>query len=284
MRNDFGALILSSRRANRVKTVKSLLDAGYTGKWYIVIDDEEEQAEEYKKNFGDKVVVFHKRKYYDMTDTMDNFSIKRAVVYARNASFDVAKKLNLKYFVQLDDDYESFGYRKLDKRLWKTVLKEIRVKQGIDGLFSAMVEFLTRSNAASISFAQGGDLMGGVKTYVNRLSRKCMNTMFCRTDNPVSYMGTTNEDVTAYVLHGSCGNIFMCVYEIAVHQGRTQAYSGGLTETYLASGTYVKSFYSLMAVPSAVKVGVINSTHPRIHHKINWNYCVPKILNECYKK
>ena len=32
--------------------------------------------------------------------------IDRAIVYARNACFDLAKDLGITYFIQLDDDYD----------------------------------------------------------------------------------------------------------------------------------------------------------------------------------
>lgn len=67
-------------------------------------------------------------------------------------------------------------------------------------------------------------------------------------------------------------------------QLQTQSNSGGNTEAYKTMGTYVKSFYSVMAAPSCCKVSILGTTHPRIHHKIDWNKAVPKILHERFKK
>ena len=41
MRNDFVVFILSHGRANSLVTVDSLNRCGYTGKWYIILDDED---------------------------------------------------------------------------------------------------------------------------------------------------------------------------------------------------------------------------------------------------
>ena len=41
MRNDFAVLILSHGRPNNIKTIKALENANYTGKYYIVIDNED---------------------------------------------------------------------------------------------------------------------------------------------------------------------------------------------------------------------------------------------------
>ena len=62
---------------------------------------------------------------------------------------------------------------------------------------------------------------------------------------------------------------------------------GGMTELYLDSGTYIKSFYSVMYCPSSVQVGTLidhRSPHPRLHHKINWSRTAPKIISEKHRK
>ena len=44
MRDDFAVMILTHGRADRVYTLKSLRKGGYTGKVYIVIDNEDEDS------------------------------------------------------------------------------------------------------------------------------------------------------------------------------------------------------------------------------------------------
>ena len=60
MLEDFAVLILSHGRADNVITYKTLQRAGYTGRIYIVIDNEDKQADRYYQNFGDKVIMFDK--------------------------------------------------------------------------------------------------------------------------------------------------------------------------------------------------------------------------------
>ena len=38
----------------------------------------------------------------------------KTIVYARNASFEIAKKLGIKNFIQLDDDYNTFQLKGKD--------------------------------------------------------------------------------------------------------------------------------------------------------------------------
>lgn len=53
---------------------------------------------------------------------------------------------------------------------------------------------------------------------------------------------------------------------------------------YKSTGTYVKSFYSVMLAPSCVKVAMMGQSHQRIHHSINWEHCCPKIISDRFRK
>ena len=53
---------------------------------------------------------------------------------------------------------------------------------------------------------------------------------------------------------------------------------------YLRFGTYCKAFTTVMMMPSSVKVSMMNTTNPRIHHLIKWANTVPMIIDERHKK
>lgn len=57
-----------------------------------------------------------------------------------------------------------------------------------------------------------------------------------------------------------------------------------MTDTYNEGGTYLKSFYTVLANPSCVVVAPMGDKHIRFHHRINWNNAVPKIISDKYKK
>ncbi len=59
---------------------------------------------------------------------------------------------------------------------------------------------------------------------------------------------------------------------------------GGLTGVYLRVGTYTKSMYSIMYCPSAVKIDVMGNFDMRIHHRVNYKACAPKIVSEQWRK
>lgn len=137
-----------------------------------------------------------------------------------------------------------------------------------------------------VALSQGGDYIGGLngKYFAKKLSRKAMNAFFCRVDRPFSFFGSINEDVNMYVTLGSRGEKIFSVTDASLIQKETQANAGGLTDIYLDVGTYVKSFYSVMTMPSCVTVAMMGETHRRMHHNISWVNCVPMILNEKYRK
>ena len=117
-----------------------------------------------------------------------------------------------------------------------------------------------------------------------KILRKAMNSFFCRTDRPFYFYGRINEDTTMYVRYGEQGKLIFTPMAFMLNQGQTQKNAGGLTEMYLDSGTYVKSFYSVMYSPSCVKVAAMGDKHMRMHHQVSWEYCTPKILNARYKR
>ena len=84
MRDDFAVFILSHGRADKIKTLHSLEKGNYTGKTFIVIDNEDETAEEYYKLYGERVIMFDKLEIAKRFDTGDNFNERRTIVYARN--------------------------------------------------------------------------------------------------------------------------------------------------------------------------------------------------------
>lgn len=275
----FGAFILTHGRPDNQKTIKSLQRHGYTGPVWLVCDDEDDTLPEYQAKYGDRVLVFHK----DDTaqDMADNGGPKSVIIYARNQTDRFAQQLGLTHYAQLDDDYVGF-YHRFDNG---TSLESVPIID-LDALFGAMVAFLETSGALTVSFAQGGDMLGGRKQYPwpERLIRKAMNGFICRTGNPIRFVGRINEDVNTYVSRGNRGDLFLTVVDLQLNQSQTQSQGGGMTGVYDDLGTYYKSFYTVMQCPSAVKVADMGSERRRIHHRVKWSTAVPKVLDPTWRK
>ena len=77
---------------------------------------------------------------YHFHDFLKRFpfdSVRKVVVYARNACWDIAKELGLQYFCVLDDDYSMFGSRYVEgEKLMNFTFNDL------DAVFDAFVEFL----------------------------------------------------------------------------------------------------------------------------------------------
>lgn len=291
MPDDFAALILTHKRPDRQHTLGLLQRSGYTGKVYLVVDDQDPTLPEYKSRYGDMVIVFDKREAWAITDDADNTGGMKGVVYARNMCWSIAKQLGLRYFIELDDDYTTIGIR-FNSRLqycWTAVLRNL------DKVIMGMVQWLKDCpQLTCIAMSQGGDHIGGAESSYNKYGpisrRKVMNTFVCSVDRPFNFYGRINEDTTAYVTLGRRGHVFLTPLQIQCNQMTTQANAGGLTEIYLDAGTYYKSFLSVMWEPSCVKVSAMGSptiggqAHYRIHHWIDWKRAVPCILRESLRK
>lgn len=278
----FAAFILTHGRPNDIYTYKSLRDAGYTGKIYVVIDNEDKTEDEYRRVFGsENVIQFDKAVIGQTFDIADTRTDRRAIVYARNASFEIAKQLGLDYFIQLDDDYTSFMFRWADG----DVLKHCMIKS-MDEVLKAMIQFVDDTGTDTFAMAQGGDFIGGVEgSAVHRpLMRKAMNSFIFRTDSDLRFKGRMNEDVNIYVGEGMRGRLIFTTTAVMLTQRPTQGTAGGMTEMYLETGTYMKSMYTVMMCPSCVTVRQMGPSNPRLHHSVRWDNAVPKILSDRYRK
>jgi hypothetical protein len=136
---------------------------------------------------------------------------------------------------------------------------------------------------------QSGDTIGGManfrkwNAYFPFNKRKAMNSFFCKTARRFWFFSRLNEDVNTYMSLGNRGRLFLTIPDVLLKQAQTQGNTGGMSVAYLAGGTYVKSFYTVMIGPSYCKATVTASMQ-RIHHKISWNNAVPKILDDTHKK
>lgn len=284
MKNEFCVFILTHGRADKVYTYNTLIKAGYTGKIFIVIDNEDKQAEAYKAIYKDSVLIFDKKAIAETFDEGDNFNDRRAIIYARNATFILAKNLGYRFFMQLDDDYTSFCYR--FNHQYNYIESNIYIKS-IDEIFDLMIDFYKETPFASIAFAQGGDFMGGNQSSLSdriKTKRKAMNSFLCDTEKSFMFVGRINEDVNTYTSKQRAGLPFLTLNQLSLTQKQTQTNQGGMTDLYLDSGTFVKSFYSVMYAPACVKIVDMGHLNTRLHHQVTWNKTAPKILNERFKK
>ena len=271
----FAVFILTHGRPGNVITMRTLQRCGYTGRFYLIVDNEDASVDRYCENFGaDRVIVFNKQAEADRCDEGNNFDERRTITMARNACFGIAESLGVTHFLQLDDDYYYFGRR---------FAEGARRIRSFDAVVASVLAFYTAATSiTSIAFAQGGDHIGGFAGV--KLKRKCMNSFFCSTARPFRFVGSMNEDVNTYTTLGSRGKLFFTYTALQLDQKDTQSQSGGITAMYQRFGTYCKAFTTVMMMPSAVRVSMMSTTTPRLHHCIDWSRAVPCILPERYRR
>lgn len=282
--NNFALFILSHGRPDRIFTLKSLEESGYTGKWYIIIDNQDKTASKYYQLYGDKVIMFDKEAAAKITDEGNNFNDRHAIVFARNACFEIAEKLGIEYFMQIEDDYLSFDYRFDDKYEYIPATATIL---NLDEILEIMLEYYKSIPIFCLAMLQGGDWIGGKSNQFGecvKTTRKVMNTLLCSTLRPFRFSGIMNDDVCTYTNFQNKGGLFLSINNVAITQVTTQKQKDGNAVLYLRYGTYVKSFYSVIFQPSSVVVQILNSNHPRLHHRVSWKNTVPCIISEKYRK
>lgn len=185
MRN-FAVFILSHGRAKNVKTYQTLINQGYTGRIYVIVDDEDEERDSYLQMYGeDSVIVFSKGAAAMITDPADLEPGHKGVVYARNYCHTIASQLGLTHFLVLDDDYNFFAHRyKDDDKLLSCKTNRL------NDIFKCMLDFLDTTGAITVAMAQGGDFIGGVDNgnFKKKILRKAMNSFFLQNRQAVLFL------------------------------------------------------------------------------------------------
>jgi hypothetical protein len=270
----FAIFILTHGRPNNVITMKTLEKCGYAGRLYLIVDNEDRTVEEYRKNFGaDRVVVFDKKAEADACDEGNNFDERRTITMARNACFGIAERLGVTHFMELDDDYYYLG-RRFDEGA--------KVIRNFNSVLLSLLAFYNSTDCLSIALGQGGDHIGGFGGVL--LKRKCMNSFLCSTLRPFRFVGAMNEDVNTYTTLGSRGSLFFTITALQLDQKDTQTQGGGITDMYKRFGTYCKAFTTVMMMPSSVRVSMMGTKSPRLHHSIRWANTVPCIVPDRFRK
>lgn len=274
LRNNVGVFILSHGRAENVVTYKALRNQGYTGKIYIVCDDEDEQLALYKEKFKN-VIVFSKDNIN--FDTGDNFHNLRAVSsIVRNAIVKFEKDVD--FVLMLDDDYKAFNYKIPNgNKLNSTKIKNL------DKLIDVYIDFLkTNENILSLSFGVAGDYIGGTNNKVkDGIYFNGRNSFLFRANEAFEFKGRIMEDVTTPAYHNSIGKFFITVLRVQIDTVSRENNTGGIKYKEYELNDYLQYFYPVLWNPSAIKVGV--NRGGAFIKNVTVDKLVPKIINERWK-
>ena len=279
--SNFAVIIISHGRPS-CPTAKTLQECGYTGRTFILIDDEDKEQDSYLKNYGDKICIFHKTPWFDIGDNFDGPN--GIATFARNACFDVAKEKCLKSFLMIDDDLKQASVRYLkDGRLLGKKCTDL------DSVFFAASEIVENTKTDCIGFGLPMDYIGGSETFNKPLfetRRHVMNAYMFKSDSAVRFHGRYSEDSISPVQFGKTGAIFLNNYgvqlqfDVFVPDGRKNM-TGGCVDTYRTTNTYVMMAYSVMFCPDSIKMRIKGDG---FNNSVSSRCSMPFILSERWKK
>lgn len=281
MTEKFAIFITTHGRADNQITLNTFKSLGYTGDWYLVLDNTDSQHDAYVANFGaDHIIVFDKQAFICRTDFCQYVPQPKAVVFARNAVEYIAREMGYQYFMVVDDDVTNLRLRYPENGS----LKSAKLHNCIDQILDGVVKYLATSKIACVTFGFTNTYRGGVASVEKFTSRNrlCAELFIRNGAIPVDWRANFVEDLVTSIDVGLQGYVclqFMPIQlELCMSEG---AVSGGMSEAYNATGRF--KFYSMPAIiyPNCVSVE-FDGTKWKTRTKAE--YSVPKIISSRYRK
>lgn len=282
MREDFAVFIITHGRPDKQLTYQTLINCGYKGKLYFVLDDTDTTIQEHIDLFGaDRIFIFNKNHYIN-ADIYDNGLTEgkyACAVYARRATEDIAKSLGLTYFCMMDDDVTDLCIRLLidDK------LRRIKITD-MDNIFKAYTELLDVGKIGCVGFGYI-TLFYAVKNYLYDDKRPLPFVAFIRkTSEPVMWKCWYGEDEIAGYENNVLGSLWLVIPLIMIMS--TEVSTGAMSETYSTSSSYLRSISELRYRPADFIITKCRQGRKKGQYKLykrnsDW---FPKILSDKYKK
>lgn len=277
---NFAVFITTHERVERVKTFDTLRKCGYTGKIYIVVDNEDKQLQRYLNRFQD-VLVYNKELQFKHTDKVIETEQRASVTYPRNAVEAYAKHFKLDAFMVCDDDISNLRYRWVEG----DTVRSLAMNGGLDRVLDLYSEFIVAHDIAVTSFVHMLFYMSGVHGLDKRITeqREIIQVFIRNTKFDMDWKGVMRQDMLTNTLTSKTGYLWWALPFItydAEPMNETGSNEGGMKETYDNINEYQRSFLGVITTPSCLKIGCANG---RI--KMSWNKATayPMIVSSRYK-
>lgn len=278
MRNDLAVFILTHGRANEQKTLETLSKSGYSGKVYLVIDDEDAQKELYEQLYGEQILIFSKREIEPRCDTFTNQEEWRTVMYARNKTYELARDLGLRYVLVCDDDITRFTFRYEDGGS----LRGASITD-FDSLLDKMADCMEAGHISIFGFSQSGAFFGGLGSdkWKKGCQRTCSQAMMIDAEDQLPWRCIFGEDLHVSLDAGNMGKTVLSTMMVSIESPERTTNKGGLHDLYASSNMYTTFFYSVIAFPSIVK---LYWSKGEVKLRIRQDGVAPMILSSKYKR
>lgn len=278
MRDDFAVFIITHQRAKKQLTLNTLKQGGYSGRLYLVVDNMDGQLEEYKRLYGDMVLVFDKMKYAETADTHINSFKMSSALFTRNACVDLAREMRLNYYFVCDDDIRCVFIK--DSRSGK--LKTTKCTR-ITPVLLAMIRFMENTDIATLGIIYDGAYVGGINNTVkNGVKYEVVQFAVFRTNDPVVYESIMWEDTATICRDLGVGRLGFSPMFLSTNTPENGSNEGGVSEYYRDSADWINAQYVMMARPDCTKIAANRKGIPRL--RVTEKALHPLILNERYKK
>ena len=283
MRDDFAVFICTHGRPNKQATLRSLLNAGYTGAWYLVLDDTDNSIQQYIDNYGvEHIIVFDKNYYINnCSDTGDNVGHYKCILYAKNAVEDIAKSMKLKSFMLSDDDIVNLRFRTYNNGKFGTVHIT-----DIDSVIDAYIDYVLSCNITTIGF--------GAPISIIRFGYEDERSIcYCRTpyqiyirnsSKPVDWIGWYGEDNITMLLDESRGaywSSFPYMQYDTIEVGTND--KGGMAQEYKNNDSFKLAFNIKRALPSCMNVRA-NKKYTKFLTVLSRRCAFPLLISDKYRR
>lgn len=278
---DFAIFILTHGRPDNQYTIHALDKAGYTGRYYLVLDDTDETIQDYIDLYGaDKIWIFDKNHYINTSEVGTNNPLYKCILYAKNAVEDIAEHMGLKSFVIADDDIIRFRHRFIEDDKLKSV-----EACNLDAILEAYNEYLFDTDMTTLGFGNTYVYLGGLKNFdVQTLSSKRIvyNFILRNTAHKVVWSSEMNEDSITPILQSLSGQIWFQLYYVQFDMKACRAGAdGGMSDTYKQMGLFKQYAHFLLYTPSSVK---LIDRFGSYTHSFSKNATFQKIISDDFKR
>lgn len=282
MREDFAVFICTHGRPYAQHTLKKLLSTGYTGKYYLVLDDQDDTIQSYIDEYGaDNIIVFDKNHYINSMDVGSSNPPYKCIVYAKNACEDIARDMGLSVFVIADDDVVSFRYR------WPedNVLKSMEVKSNIDEILDAYCDALLTMNISTASFGVPSHYFLGVSSITNekvQSMRIPFQFVFRNTAHKVDWISGFGEDIITAVRYNQLGQFWQVLPQVELSTLPLATGSGGMLDTYKSLSSFTRAMYNFIFSPTGIKF--YQNKDGMFKPAIRYGSTTPKVVSPKFRK
>lgn len=277
MTSEINTIYIISKERPICRTAKLLNRIGYTGDFYICIQEDDKHKQQYIENFGeDKIITYDYYEQIPQTDFLDNYgNEKTGVVVVRNIIPKIAKSMGCKRYWILDDDITSFRYFKYKEGKFKTINDGAKLEK----IFYMISEFGHKTNILKCGFKRDGGMWAPNPFKFEHYVVQIMNLDV----NAPPFRGRLAEDDVHDLSLLHQGKLIFNFPSITYtcSEFDTNKDGGGLNDMYQTFGMYRRFAYILLVCP--ILIFRIRKFR-KLNKKVPYENLIPKVINEKYKK